>query len=102
MKWEFAKDLANNIDGFQSFSYVQNNRSVIPIFSREKLAWRFIKTYVKAVNLVIPFQVLHVSGHVFAETLFADAVFILNPECKHTYTLSQQDIAAISGHKDRV
>lgn len=66
---EAAARVASDGSGFRPFTYGPEGETALPIFSTEEAAADFVKTYVEAVNRVIPFVIAAVSGSVLAPLL---------------------------------
>lgn len=77
------------------FTYQDANGILLPIFTTETAAQKFVTEYVSEVKKIIPFLVMVMSGEVLLDYLSEDTELILNPKNPSEYKFSKKDLAAL-------
>jgi hypothetical protein len=92
---EAAKELAANQD-FMPFSYEENGRRRMPVFSTMELGAEFTKWYVSRTRRIIPIQTLAVQGATIVAAFNNCDDVVLNDRTKFEYVLSSLDLTRLA------
>jgi hypothetical protein len=77
------------------FTFEDGTTTVLPVFTSDKAAQKFVEQYVSQVQKIIPFQVLGLKGETLLNFLSEDAKVVLNPKNPSEYRLTKKDITLL-------
>ena len=78
-----TKVLARNDQGFKPFTYKTGDVRTLPFFTTQKLATKFMQSYVNRVRRIIPFGSLRLQGDAIPSIMDVADRWLLNAETKH-------------------
>ncbi|TWU50729.1 hypothetical protein Poly51_40220 [Rubripirellula tenax] len=78
-----ATELARDDKGFSPFTYTADGAKTLPFFTSQKLAQKFVQSYVNRVRKIIPFGVLEIRGDALPSVMDAADRWLLNAGTKH-------------------
>ena len=78
-----ATELGRDDKGLTPFTYTVDSARTLPFFSSQKLAQKFVQSYVNRVRKIIPFGVLGIRGDALPSIMDAADRWMLNAETKH-------------------
>lgn len=78
-----TRELGRNDQGFKPFTYQINDVRTLPFFTTQKLATKFMQSYVDRIRKVIPFGSLRIQGDAIPSIMDVADRWLLNAETKH-------------------
>jgi len=79
--------------GASLFTFQEGSMTVLPVFTSEKAAQKFVEQYASQVHRIIPFEVLGLKGETLLSFLSEDVRIILNPKNQSEYRLREKEMA---------
>lgn len=78
-----ATKLSRKDKGITPFTYNHDGARTLPFFSSQKLATKFVESYVNRVRQIIPFGLIGLRGGAIPSIMDAADRWLLNAETKH-------------------